>query len=168
MSKRALAACLAALGGVCFAVPVVARDSLGVFDRWAAFRDPRTPRCYAIAAALPTRTARGFAPYASVGTWPKRRVFGQLHVRLSRRIAADTPITLAIGRERHALVGGSANAWAKGKAGDAAIAAAMRSAERMTVTAVDTRGRRFSDRYLLSGAATAMDAAAIGCARLGR
>jgi hypothetical protein len=49
---------------------------------------------------------------------------------------------------------------------DAAILAAMRSAPQMTVSARDSRGRRFSDRYILEGAATALDAATVGCARL--
>jgi len=32
-----------------FATPAQARDSLGVFESWGAFRDPSVPRCYAIA-----------------------------------------------------------------------------------------------------------------------
>jgi hypothetical protein len=48
---------------------------------------------------------------------------------------------------------------------DAAIVAAMRSADLMTLTAFDTAGRRFNDRYSLKGAPTAMDAATVGCAR---
>jgi hypothetical protein len=49
---------------------------------------------------------------------------------------------------------------------DAAVVAAMRSAARMTVTARDTGGKVFSDSYSLDGAATAMDAATVGCARI--
>ena len=40
------------------------------------------------------------------------------------------------------------------------------SAGTMSVSATDSAGRRFTDRYSLDGAATAMDAATIGCARL--
>ena len=50
---------------------------------------------------------------------------------------------------------------------DAAIVAAMRSASRMTVASRGSNGARFSDRYSLSGAATAMDAAVVGCATRG-
>ncbi|HQA18674.1 MAG TPA: hypothetical protein PK680_09855, partial [Novosphingobium sp.] len=59
-----------------------------------------------------------------------------------------------------------ADAWAADKRGDAAIMAAMRSASEMTVNARDANGRGFSNTYDLRGAATAMDAAAVGCAQL--
>lgn len=71
---------------VLLAVPAMARDSLGVFDSWGAFRDPRVPRCYAIAAAEPNDRQRRFEPFASVGTWPNRGVRNQLHLRLSREV----------------------------------------------------------------------------------
>jgi hypothetical protein len=48
---------------------------------------------------------------------------------------------------------------------DAAIVAAVRSAATMSVSARDAVGKRFTDRYSLAGAATAMDAATVGCAR---
>lgn len=47
---------------------------------------------------------------------------------------------------------------------DAAVVAALRSATRMSITARDESGRRFTDRYDLAGAATAIDAAVVGCA----
>src|SRR5688572_33364392 len=77
------------------AAPLAAKDSLGVFGQWGAFRDPQVPRCYAIAAAetelrAGARNAREHAPFASVGTWPRRGVRGQLHFRLSRNLA-DSP-----------------------------------------------------------------------------
>ena len=42
---------------VCFglASPATAKDRLGVYQSWAAFRDARTPRCYAIAAPEETK-----------------------------------------------------------------------------------------------------------------
>ena len=146
-----------------FATPLAARDSLGVFGEWGAFRDPSVPRCYAIAA--PDSDERT-AAFASVGTWPKRSVRGQLHVRLSRATAASARISLAIGSQRFQLTGGGGKAWALDRQMDAAIVAAMRSAGSMSVTASDRAGRRFTDRYSLEGAATAMDAATVGCARL--
>ena len=152
------------------ASPLAAKDSLGVFGQWGAFRDPQVPRCYAIAAAeadrAGARTPRDHAPFASIGTWPKRSVRGQLHVRLSRNIAASPAIALAIGGQRFTLTGGGGDAWAADQRMDAAIVAAMRSASTMSVSARDAAGRRFTDRYSLDGAATAMDAATVGCARM--
>jgi hypothetical protein len=89
-----------------------------------------------------------------------------LHVRLSRKISPAGTITLRVGERSFELTGGGGDAWAQDKRMDAAVVAAMRSAARMTVTARDTGGRAFSDSYSLDGAATAMDAATVGCARI--
>lgn len=141
--------------------PASARDSLGVYSDWAAFRDDTPSRCYAI--AKPTRSS-DTDPFASVATWPDRDVRGQLHVRLSRETRDGANVTLTIGDQRFELVVQSQNAWAKDNRMDAAIIAAMRSASRMAVAATGANGARFSDRYSLAGVATAMDAAVVGCA----
>ena len=151
---------------ILFATPALARDALGVFGTWAAFRDPATPRCYAIAMAAPSAKQRDFQPYASVGWWPRQQVRGQVHFRLSRKVQPGAPISLSIGGQRIALTGGGGDAWATDKRGDAAIIAAMRSAGQMTVNARDASGRGFSNTYTLEGAATALDAATLGCAQL--
>lgn len=147
------------------AAPLTAKDSLGVFSDWGAFRDPETPRCYAIAVPEGRDERRELQAFASVGTWPTRNLRGQVQFRLSRTLAPRGAITLRVGRESFRLSGGGGDAWARDRAMDAAIVAAMRSANRMTVRATDTRGRRFANSYSLAGAATAMDAATLGCAR---
>jgi len=154
---------------IALAAPLAARDSLGVFGQWGAFRDPEVPRCYAIAAAEPARArqrAGSGQAFASVGTWPRRQVRGQVHVRLSRALAQGANVSLSIGGQSFALAGGGGDAWAADRRMDAAIVAAMRSAGSMSVSARDSAGNRFTDRYSLDGAATAMDAATVGCARL--
>lgn len=146
--------------------PLAARESLGVFGSWAAFRDPRTPRCHAIAMAVPSSMRRDFQPYASVGTWPRQGVRNQFYARLSRRTLPGSAVRLILGSQRMKLVGNGGHAWAQDRRTDAAITAAIRSAGGMIISAVDDRGNRFSDSYDLGGAATAMDAATLGCARL--
>lgn len=151
------------------ASPALARDSLGVFGSWGAFSDPQSangPRCYAIAMAAPSALKRDYQPYAAIGTWPRQQVRGQVHFRLSRQLLAGTPITLFLGGQRYRLVGGGGDAWAADKRMDAAIVAAMRSAGEMIVSARGADGRGFTNTWSLDGAATAMDAAAVGCARL--
>lgn len=148
------------------ATPAYARDSLGMFEAWGAFRDPATPRCYAIALPAVTRKGNMGQPFAAVGTWPRQRLRGQVHFRLSRVRTANAPVILNVGDRRFTLVAGPADAWAADARGDAAIVAAMRSASSMSVQTTDARGRGFADTYALRGAATAIDAAAIGCARL--
>jgi hypothetical protein len=149
------------------AAPAAARDSLGIWNTWGAFQDAGVPRCYAIAMAEAAAAGRNreFQPYFTIGTWPRRSTRGEIHVRLSRRLGGDGAVLLAIGAERFPLVAGAADAWAQDRRMDAAIVAAMRSGTSMTVTARSASGRVFRDSYPLAGAATAMDAAALGCAQ---
>ncbi|WP_088308894.1 hypothetical protein [Novosphingobium sp. B 225] len=146
------------------AAPLAARDSLGMFGQWGAFKDAQVPRCYALAMAAPSTMQRDFQPYADVAFWPKQNVRGQVHFRLSRKLQPGAPISLQIGNQRIGLTGGGGDAWAPDPRGDAAIVAAMRSASEMTVSARGADGRGFSNTWDLKGAATAIDAAMVGCA----
>ena len=149
-----------------FPMPAMARDSLGMFEGWGAFRDPATPRCYAIARPAARNGVATGGAFAAVGTWPRQQVRAQMHFRLSRTRAAKAPVTLSVGERRFALVGGQGDAWGPDPRGDAAIVAAMRSASSMSIATVGADGRAFADSYALRGAATAIDAAALGCARV--
>nr|WP_245647639.1 invasion associated locus B family protein [Novosphingobium lentum] len=148
------------------ATPALARDGLGIFDDWGAFRDPNVPRCYAIAMAAGSRGRKNdFQPFATVGLWPKQGLRNEVHFRLSRRLAAGSPARLRIGDQSFDLATGQGDAWAQDKRMDAAIVAAMRSATGMTVTARAADGRAVRDSYRLSGAGSAIDAASLGCAQ---
>lgn len=147
------------------ATPALARDSLGMFESWGAFRDPAVPRCYAIAQVeKPRGTKVDYEGYADVGHWPKRGLRNQVHFRLSKRLAANSVIRLRVDRQDFALTGGGGDAWATGRRMDAAIVAAMRSGKAMRVRARAADGREINDYYKLPGAASAIDAAALGCA----
>jgi hypothetical protein len=148
---------LAVVAVLALAAPLAARESLGVYDSWAAFKDASPRRCYAIAKAQgkPANPA-----YATVSLWPDKGVRGAVHIVLSREVAAKATVRLTVGDKRFDLVAKGRNAWAADARGDAAIVAAMRSASRMSVSATG-----FTDRYTLSGAATAIDAATVGCAK---
>ena len=158
---------LLAFGAVlALATPALARDSLGMFGAWGAFRDAAVPRCYAV--ALSSAKARDYQPYATVGHWPQRGTRNQVHFRLSRRLAPQAPVRLTVGGQTFVLTGGGGDAWAADRRGDAGIVAAMRSAKSMRVSARAANGATFSDSYPLAGAASAIDAAAIGCAKTPR
>ena len=149
--------CLALLPLLALAAPLAARESLGVYESWAAFRDASPARCYAIAKPA----AKTPAPaYATVSLWPDKGVRGAVHLVLSREVPAKGSVRLSVGDKRFDLVAKGRNAWAADARADAAIVAAMRSAARMSVS-----GAGFTDRYTLGGAATAIDAATVGCAR---
>lgn len=159
MKRLAFFLCLVAL----CAAPAQARDALGMFGAWGAFRDAGIPRCYAIAMPEPA-ARREVEPYADVGLWPKKGVRGQIHFRLSRRVQPGGAVQLSLAGQRYRMMAGGIDAWAGDARMEAAILAAMRSGETMTITARDGAGRVFSDQYALGGAATAIDAAALGCA----
>ncbi len=151
------------------AAPAAARDSLGLFETWAAFRDPAVPRCYAIARAENARAEKSSATspsatYADIGTWPKRAIRGQFHIRLARPLGQNSPITLTINTQKFTLGGSGTNAWATDKRMDAAITAAMRSASDMRLSTRDSSGKSITENWKLAGAASAMDAAMVGCA----
>lgn len=148
---------------IAFAAP---RTALGVFDGWGAFREPGTPRCYAIAAPSATVGTPQVKAYASVGYWPKSRIRGQFYVRLSKTRAPGRELRLTIGSRRFILTGNGVHGWASDARMDAAIIAAMRSAPSMSVESSTDAGRSIADTYRLRGAATAIDAAALGCASI--
>ncbi len=156
---RAAAAILLLLAST----PLAARDSLGVYGEWGAFRDPETPRCYAIARPELEREGEWDA-FASVGHWPQRDVRGQVHFRLRYPVGENSRPRLAIGGERFELIGNGPDAWAETRADDRAIVAAMRQGGRMRISARSAQRGGFSDSYVLDGAASAIDAAALGCA----
>jgi hypothetical protein len=141
------------------------RLSLGIFSQWGAFRDEQPPRCFAIAQPTRSPKAEGWQPFASVASWPARQVRGQVHFRLSRQKRPGSAVLLRIDDRTFQLVGGGADACAPNARADAEIVAAMRSGVNMTVETRSERGLRVRDYYQLRGAATAIDAAAIACAR---
>ncbi|EJL34290.1 hypothetical protein [Novosphingobium sp. AP12] len=157
---------LTLLACAALASPALARESLGLYGGWGAFRDPLVPRCYAIAMAEPSAMSRDYQPYAAIGTWPRRGTRNQVHLRLSRQLSANAPVTLRIGGRRIVMTAGGGDAWPRNDADNAAIIAAMRSSASMTASARDAKGRPFANTWALPGAASAMDAALIGCAKL--
>lgn len=143
--------------------PAAARDALGVYEGWGAFRDGRPLRCFAI--TQPVRLGSGkWRPFASVSYWPVQRVRGQVHVRLSRERRSTASVVLSIDDRRFPMVAGGADAWAPDPRIDAAIVAAMRSGRTLRIASQSATGG-FTDTYVLKGAATAIDSAALGCAR---
>jgi hypothetical protein len=148
---------LAAVGAA-----AAARDTVGVWHGWAAFRDPG--RCYAIARPVIAGGGRAGAPYASVGSWPGRGLRSSFQVRLSAVRDRAGEVTLTVGERRFRLVAGDVDAWAEDAASDRALVAALRSGRSMSIEAVTASGRPFADSYALAGAATAIDAAALACA----
>jgi hypothetical protein len=134
---------------------IVAGGSWASFDRGSA--------CEALAKPLaPPRRQddRAHVALAFDRGGPRQ---GQLFVRLRRPARAGSSVMLVVGSQPFQLVVRGSSAWSRNAAQEAAILAAMRAAGGMRVTARDASGRRMTDRYLLDGAPTAIDAAAAAC-----
>ncbi len=138
------------------AAPLLAKERLGAYQSWAAFRDAKIPRCYAIGA--PDESS-GTSGYVSIGFWPKRGLSHQIYVRLSRPRSSNAGIILSVGGRRFQLAPDGNGGRAKDRAMDRAIIAAMRSSQSMSI-----QSGGITDAYALRGAASAIDAAALGCA----
>ena len=148
------------------ATPVAAqRQSLGIFFQWGAFSEKVPNRCFAIAEPHRAPKTEGWRPFASVSFWPGIGARGQVHFRLSRNKRAGSAALLRIDERTFQLFAGGANAWAGDRRADAEIVAAMRGGIDMTIETRSDRGALVRDNYQLRGAATAIDAAAVACAR---
>ncbi len=139
-----------------------ARRLLHAGAYWAAFE--RAPgSCEAVGRselqAAPGRAqARAAFSFSRDGA---RR--GELHLLLSRPARPGSDALLVVGQSSFLLATRGPSAWSRGPAQEQAIIAAVRRAGEMRVRAQGVGGR-VSDRYLLAGAPTAIDAAAIACA----
>lgn len=147
------------------AVPAIAKDRLGVYQSWAAFRDAETPRCYAISEPEESVGTPERAGYVSVGFWPKKGITHQLYVRLSRDKSENSGITLSVGGRRFRLINNANGGWAADRQMDLAIVAAIRGATSLSIESIGRNGRPIVDAYALRGAPSAIDAAALGCAQ---
>lgn len=145
------------------ATPAAARETIGIYQGWGAFRDATPPRCYAIARPIAAGGRTG--GFASIASWPGRGLRNSLYVHLSRERDRSAGVTLSVGERRFRLIATGVDAWATDAPSDRALVAAIRAGRSMSVEAVGVGGRPFADVYALGGAATAIDAAALACLR---
>ena len=142
-----------------------ARDTIGIYRRWGAFRDTEPSRCFAIAQPIVAGGRSG--GFASVATWvgngPGKGLRNSVSIRLSRVRDRSAGVTLTVGERRFDLAANSRDAFAADLASDRALVSAMRAGRSMSVEAVADGGHPFADVYSLTGAATAIDAAALAC-----
>ncbi len=136
-----------------FAAPLAARETVGTFATWAAFCD-EPKRCFAISEPA----ERSNHPAMSVAvSGPTLSV--QVHLGRPARAAM-----LTIGGLRFDLAVSGEDARAGGRA-SRRIVAAMREGETLTIIGTSPRGGHFRHHYLLAGAPSAIDAAAVASRR---
>ncbi len=107
---------------------------------------------------------QGTEPYAGFAFDRSGRPHGQFYVHLGRAARAGASVIAAIGDQPFLLSGKGDWAWSANAAQQQAILNAARYGQQMRIDSRDSSGRRIVDRYDLSGAATAIDAAAAACA----
>lgn len=142
------------------------RSAIAIFRSWGAFREGAADapsRCFAIAEPPPYSASAGHGAFASVASWPAKRIRAQVAIRLSHPTRDASKVTLSIGDAAFPLIVRGQSAWAHDRRQDAAIVAAMRSGSSMSVSAVGANGNAFADAYRLRGAASAIDAAMLAC-----
>lgn len=142
------------------------RSSIAIFRDWGAFREgpAQAPtRCFAIAEPPPGTRAAGRGAFASVASWPEKRIRAQISIHLSHDHRDGAPVTLSIGESAFVLNAQGRSAWAPDRHADARIVSAIRSGSSMSVSSVSPNGMPFADGYRLRGAASAIDSALIAC-----
>lgn len=164
-SKMALASFILATGLAAIS-PAIAQDKrlVGIYGGWGAFRG--NDRCYAMAEP-DSAAARGKGAFAAFTFWPNRAPRGQVSIALRKPRRAGSAILLSVDGAPMQLAGAGRLAWAPTPAADAAIQRAVRTGVRLRIETRAESGERLIDSYTLRGAASAIDAAAIACAKGG-
>ncbi len=147
---------------------ILAAQPIAISGDWAAF--DRGASCDALSRSL--LVPRKGEPQPHIAFTFDRGAFdrgaarhGELSVALRRPSRPGSSVVMTIGDQPFLLSARGAAAWSRGPTQEAAIIAAIRSSTAMRVEARDLAGRRVVDRYVLSGAPTAIDAAAAACSR---
>ena len=148
----------------CLAAATVAeRQQVAQFHGWGAFREGDAPkRCFA-AAEPAGRQGSGGAAFVSFRPDRGNRAAPSIRLRADPR--PGSAILLRVGGQHFQLAARGRDTFPASPAADAAIVKAMRGASAMTVTARTRRGARIRDDYSLAGFPSALDAAALACAR---
>ncbi|WP_158703098.1 hypothetical protein [Allosphingosinicella vermicomposti] len=152
------------VGFLCLASPAVAaRQQVGQFYGWGAFSERAAGRCFA---ASEPAGRQGSGGAAFVTFWPDAGNRARPSFRLRSPPRAGSAILLLIGGRSFPLksIGGREVIPADPRV-EGAILAAMRSEPRLTIVTRTARGGRIRDDYALTGFSSAVDAAALACAR---
>lgn len=145
---------------------VASARTLYAGPHWAALERSGGRSCAAVARSelispRGRKQARASVSFDRVGSGHR---LGELHFRLSRPARPGSQALLLVGGRPFQLLTRGADAWSRGPAQERAIIAAIRTSGDMRVRFRSMQGG-FTDRYLLGGGPTAIDAAAAACSR---
>lgn len=137
--------------------------TLAARGTWAAF--DRGRQCEALSRALLPEALDKPAALIAVTFDRAGHRTGELSIRFRRPLRPGSSVMLTVGDQPFELAAAGQSAWSRGPAQEAAILDAIRASGGARATARDAAGRRMTERFLLDGAPTAIDAAAAACAR---
>jgi hypothetical protein len=136
-----------------FAAPLAARETVGTFATWAVFCD-EPKKCFAISEPV-ERTNHPYLSVAVVGSTLRVQAHLGRAARTAKLTIGDAEFVLAV----------SGEVAAADPRISRRIVAAMREGEGATLVGTSERGGRFRHHYLLAGAPSAIDAAAVASLR---
>jgi hypothetical protein len=139
------------------APPAHARDSLGLFGDWGAFRQRGS--CYATTASASDAQGRKAPAYLTVTLWAGNR---SPQVMIGLGTNAKSAKMSAGGQGFTQSVRGDA-AWMPDSRGDGLLIAALSMSSSATVSMISPRNNRLTDRYSLKGFNKAWQAVQRGC-----
>ena len=147
---------------------ILLAQPIAISGDWAAF--DRGASCDAVSRSLLVPRKGEPQPHIAIsfdrGSFDRGGTrHGEVSIAFRRPTRPGSSVVMTIGDQPFLLSARGAGAWSRGPAQEAAIIAAIRNSTGMRIEARDFAGRRMVDRYALSGAPTAIDAAATACTR---
>jgi hypothetical protein len=144
-----------------YAAPAFAKDSLGIFGDWGAFREKRGSMvCYAVSAPSAS-TGRGRSGgQLVVSLWPGRTTAPQVMISAGSDIQSAS---LRVNGQSFKLASRGDSAWLADAQSDGQALAAFTGGRQASVDGKTGRGNRFNDSYALAGFGEALAAAQKAC-----
>jgi hypothetical protein len=143
------------------AAPAWAKESLGVFGEWGAFRDKRgSTVCYVVSAPVASSGKGRAAPQLVVSKWPRQNI--SVQVMAGTGTVAQSA-SLNIGGRSFKLSTRGEGGWLPDSAGDTQAFAALAASGTAIVSGRSARGNKFNDSYALTGFSDAWAAAQKAC-----
>ncbi len=139
------------------ASPAFAKDSLGIFGDWGAFKQGAS--CYATTASTSAAQGRKGPAYLTVTLWAGNRA---PQVMLGLGTAAKAARLTAGGQGFTPSIRGDA-AWMPDSRGDSLLIQALSASSNATVSMISPRNNRLTDRYSLKGFNEAWKAVLAAC-----
>ncbi len=137
------------------------------FDAWSAYvhDSPGKKVCFVVSqpkSKKPKKVRRG-PIYFYVSHWPADKVRNEISVKMGYPLKPRTIVEVKIGKDRFKLFIKAEGAYVESADKEKAIVGAMKKGSLMIVQGRSKRGTLTTDRYSLSGVATALDRIAQEC-----